>query len=252
MELIKVVEKADKLFPNPYTLEEKISWCDEVSAGIRREIKKIYDIIETTLPVSGEVILPDDISFEDIEVAYINNSPISKVDFRSFIDKKEYTSPGKLRLSILTKHKPTRFITINGNFDVGENFINMENSPFCVGDLIEWVEDDGTEPNWENAASSYVIDYVYNELVLEAGSFEEETSLPLTIRRVITDTTEIEELPYESMYVEYILAKIALYQQDYTTYNAHMTQYNFLYDQLKRDYKNREPLNNLSSFRNYF
>ena len=53
MELRKVIEAADALCPNPYTQEEKLRWCDEVSAGIRREIKKVYDTIETTVTGSG-------------------------------------------------------------------------------------------------------------------------------------------------------------------------------------------------------
>ena len=71
MELLKVIETADALCPNSYQEEEKLRWCDEVSAGIRRDIKKIYDTIETTLTGPEELILPDDIDFEDIEVAYL-------------------------------------------------------------------------------------------------------------------------------------------------------------------------------------
>ena len=54
------------------------------------------------------------------------------------------------------------------------------------------------------------------------------------------------------MYIEYILAKMALYQRDFTGYNAHMVQYNQLFDGLRREYKNRAPLNPLASFKNYW
>ena len=68
MELMKAVERADMLCPNPYTLDEKIEWCDEVTAEIRRNIIKIYDVIETEISSSGELLLPDVIPFERIEV----------------------------------------------------------------------------------------------------------------------------------------------------------------------------------------
>ena len=84
MELRKVIETADALCPNPYTQEEKLRWCGEVSAGIRREIKKVYDTIETTVTGSGELELPDDISFEDIEMAYLDGKRLDKLDFRNF------------------------------------------------------------------------------------------------------------------------------------------------------------------------
>lgn len=257
MELSKVIELADNLCPNPYTLEEKIRWCDEVSAGIRRDIKKIYDVIHTTLSSSGELVLPDDIAFEDIEVAYIDGQPLDKLDFRSFIrdyDPGQFSAPRKLELVYLTRPQPTRVISITDYFSVGESFIQMDDPPFCPGDLIEWVllSNKAEQPDWSAASRAFVIDHVYNGLMLDGDSLLPQTDSLLAIRRVLDDCTETEELPYESMYVEYLLAKMALYQRDYTAYNAHMTQYNMLYDEMRKDYKTRSTLNPVSGFHNYW
>ncbi|MBE5039886.1 hypothetical protein [Ructibacterium gallinarum] len=257
MELRKVMEVADALCPNPYTMEEKLRWCDEVSAGIRREIKKIYDTIETTVTQPGELTLPEDISFEDIEVAYLDGKPMDKVDFRSFAQGelwKQQQTPVHLKLVFLTRHQPVRCIKLTGTFDVGENFIKMDQPPFYPGDCIEWVEmeDLAAEPDWTQANRCYVIDLVYDGLMVEDGAFSPQTGAKLAMRRVIDDLTEIDELPYDNMYVEYLLAKMALYQHDYTGYSAHMTQYNTLYEGLRRDYKNRSPLNEVSRFHKYW
>ena len=78
-----------------------------------------------------------------------------------------------------------------------------------------------------------------------------ETGAKLAIRRIPDDVTAIDEKPYDGMYIEYLLAKMALYQHDYVGYNAHMTQYNTIYETLRREYKTRNPLSSLAKFRNY-
>ena len=97
-----------------------------------------------------------------------------------------------------------------------------------------------------------MVDQIYDGLVVEENTFTPQTAAPMAIRRVIDDLTEIDELPYDGMYVEYILAKMALYQHDYMGYSAHMNQYNALYEGLRRDYKNRAPFNPVSKLRRYW
>ncbi len=257
MELLQVISTADALCPNPYTQEEKLRWCDEVSASIRREIKKIYNTIETRVNCPEELVLPDDIDFADIETAYINGKLMDKVDFRSFAEGNVpagMTFPAKIRLVFLTRAMPVRYLSLKGKYDVSENFIKIDGVELYPGDCIEWVllSDLSEEPDWNHANRTYIIDQVYDGLVVEENTFIPQTGAPLAIRRVIDDLTEIDELPYESMYVEYLLAKMALYQRDYTAYSAHTTQYNLLWEGLRRDYKTRAPLNPVSELRNFW
>ena len=257
MELLKVIETADALCPNSYREEEKLRWCDEVSAGIRRDIKKIYDTVETTLTEPEELVLPDDIDFEDIEVAYLNNTMMDKLDFRSFAGGSpqfQVSYPAKLKLVYLTRALPVRYVQLKGAFDVGENFIKLEHPELYPGDLLEWVplSDKDADPDWGDARRTYVVDQLYDGLVVEENTFTPQKAAPMAIRRVIDDLTEIDELPYDGMYVEYILAKMALYQHDYMGYSAHMNQYNALYEGLRRDYKNRAPFNPVSKLRRYW
>ena len=88
--------------------------------------------------------------------------------------------------------------------------------------------------------------------MVEDNTFSPQTAMPLAIRRVFDDVTEIDEIPYDNLYVEYILAKMAFYQQDYTAYNAHIDQYNILWDNLRRDYKSRAPLSDVSNFHKFW
>lgn len=257
MELIKAIDTADTLCPNPFTLEEKLAWCHQVSASIRREAKKLYDSVETYVDTYGEVHLPDDIAFEDVEAAYFNGKYMNKVDFRTLACtyfKSLVPSAGKLKLVYLTKPEPVRNIDIKGTFDISDNFISMDSPPFKEGDnlLISPIQDFDSEPDWESATVVSVLEVLPDGIWLGGNELPSQSAVCLAIRRIIDDVTEIDDAPYDSMYVEYILAKIALYQRDYSAYNAHITQYNSLFDKAKRDYKSRAPHCSLSNFKNYW
>ena len=56
----------------------------------------------------------------------------------------------------------------------------------------------------------------------------------------LDDETEADP-PYDRLYIEYVLAKMALYQHDYDAYSAHMTQYNNLYSEYKKIIKPEIP-----------
>lgn len=71
MKIINAISAADALSPNQFTFSEKLHWCDEVSLALRRDIKKYYSVIETLVTCPDEFELPDDISIDDIEAAYV-------------------------------------------------------------------------------------------------------------------------------------------------------------------------------------
>lgn len=255
MELLKAIEIADCLCPNPYTQKEKLRWCQELSALIRKEVKKVYDTVETCISDWGEVIIPDGISFDDIEAAYINGKYMSKLDLRSFT-----TEPVKnngtvvIKLVYLTHPEPVREICISGEYDLSENFLKIHEPPFVQGDKLEYVilEEGVTEADWSKSDTCQVLECVYDGLMMTEDCFVPQTAAKMVIRRITDDITETDGDAYDGIYVEYLLAKMALYQHDYTGYNAHMLQYNNMYDGLRRDYRSRAPLNGLSVFKNFW
>lgn len=249
MQLLDAIVMADRLSPNAYTREEKIHWCDEVTASIRREVLKRYNSIETTAK-DGEVELPEGFSLDDVEVAFLNGKPLDNLDLRSF---SHLGGSGRLRLVFLERPEPTRQVEIIGEFDLEENFIHLPASPFEIGDFVEWVrlERVTDTPDWAQAQVCTVVDKVYDGLMVDEGAFAPESAVALAVRRMPTDMTQVEP-PYDSMYVDYLLAKMALYQHDYAAYGAHMAQYNQMYDAMRRELKNRSPLNPLAGFHNYW
>lgn len=258
MEILRAIERADALCPNPYTLEEKLSWCDEVTAEIRRNIIKIYDMIETEIGGAGELLLPEDIPFERIELAFVGDRRLEKQDFRSFVSGFSMSNSGfgaarKIKVVFLTMPEPIRTTEIYGEFNTGDSIIEIETAPFTEGDRIEIVHlsDLETEPDWSSAELAYVIEVQPDKIILDHDAVPAQTGAYLAIRRVVDEVTAVDEAPYDGMYIEYILAKMALYQHDYVGYNAHMTQYNTLYETLRREYKTRNPLTTQVRFKNY-
>ncbi len=245
MKILKAIEKADALCPNNYTLEEKLEWCDELSADLKRNIIKEYEVIETQASSKGEVILPDDIDISDIECAYLGNTLIEKLDFRSFMAGASDLELGskKLKIIILKKHEAIRTTEIAGEFNTGSNFIEIILAPFVVGDKI-LITDDSV------SCQCHVLEVQPEKMILDDDTLMPKTAANLTIKRIITDETAVES-PYDNMYVEFLLAKMALYQHDYVGYNAHLIQYNSLYESLRRDYKTRNPLTTITNFKNY-
>lgn len=255
MEILKAIERADNLCPNPYTLEEKLCWCDEVTAELRRNIIKIYDVFETEISSVGSIDLPPNIPFDRIELAYAGNKILEKQDFRSFAYGRSKDKIGKSQLSAiyLTLPEPIRTYEIRGEFNTGDNTIEIADAPFITEDKIEIasIDDTTNEPDWENAECAYIIEIMPDKIILDRDAVPAQTGAKLAIRRVVTEVTAIDEAPYDSMYIEYLLAKMALYQHDYSGYNAHMMQYNTLFETLRREYKTRSPLTTQSNFKNY-
>lgn len=254
---MRVVEYADELCPNQYTLEEKLCWCDEVSAEIGRNIIKQYGVIETAADKSGEITLPSDITFDLVERIIIDGITYRKSDFRSFNlgskGSSGYIPREKIKVVYLDLPKPIRKTDIRGEFKTGENYIEIENPPFVCGDKLMITKLESAEDNADPSKSvyAYAVEVDETKIVLDRDCIEAETSAILEISRVINDTTVIDSPPYDRMYVEYILSKIALYQHDYAGYNAHMMQYNSLFEAARREYITRSPLLDGMNFRNY-
>lgn len=172
MLIADVLERADDLYPNTYTTEEKVRWCYDVSCGIRDNIMKLYQVKVQFINQEGEqILMPEGVNFSDIDSVYINGVPVSKVDARSF-------SGGTL-------------------------------SP---GDEVRVVYKILPEP--------------YG---IEEGALDPEAR------------TEM-EAPYDGLYVDYVCAQIAFYQNDLSDYNKFITMYNEKLSEFAAKYRQTAPV----------
>lgn len=180
MTIAEVIEKVDSLYPNPYTLEEKVGWCYDVSCGIRNNIMKLYRVREQVIEKEGETILmPEGITFSDIASVFINGKEVDKVDARSFSGAG--LSPGD-KVRVVYQFPP---------------------EPYGVAESV-----------------------VDPECATEMGA------------------------PYDGLYVDYVCAQIAFYQDDLSDYNKFLTMYNEKLTEFAVSYQRTAPVVSGRGYRN--
>ncbi len=249
MKIIDAICAADRFMPNRFTRAEKLRWCNELSALLSQEICKKYGVIECEARRGALPALPDGISLEDVENVTVGGAVYTKSDLRSFGGGAPCHDGGKVRVSYLKKYRPIRRIELCGEYEVSGGFIAMERPPFEVGDLIKIIgefSEDG-EPLEDSAVFVYVIEVLSGGIRISDG-FSDEGNLTLSISRVITDDT-LAPMPYDVMYVEYLLAKYASYSGDYESYRNFSAQFNDTLDSYANWYKAKNPLCRHSEFR---
>ena len=168
----EVLHSVDSLYPNTYTMEEKLKWCYDVSRGIRDNILKLYQSSEQVIASDGEqILLPGEVNFSDIESVYVNGEKVTKVDARSFLG--------------------------NG---------------MKAGDVVKVVYKTLPKP------------FAVNE-----GEVDPEA------------VTEV-EAPYDGLYIDYVCAQIAFFQNDLADYNKFITMYNEKLMDFAVKYRKTAPL----------
>lgn len=256
MKILEVIDRVDALYPNTYTQSEKIRWCDEVNAVISREMAEKYDMLECTARENEEIVLPDGIDFDDIDSVYVDGIKLDKTDLRSYgMFPSDYgimpcSNFGKIRIVYLLSPNHIRNIDITGEFNVSEDFIEMSLPHFKTGDAVDITTEFNSEdePYYKAAERYYVCNADENGIYLDRSPSFGGDNVKIAICRVITDSTAAPP-PYDVMYIEYILAKMAHYQHDYDTYKACRSQFNTWLNDFLKYYKNRNALNRPGRFR---
>lgn len=256
MLLTEVIRIADELCPNPYTEEEKWRWVDEVSALQCQEYCKRYETV-TCGADGGFFYLPQDVSLEQVDGLWCGGVRLDKSDFHSDCSggivklwNPKLPSGTEIRISFLMEHTPTRRFVLQGQWDTAPHLLKMRTPYLAERDDLEitFRFDAEGNPDWEGANRCFVLYLDSEGTHLAQDSFTDASDVRMAIRRVITDTTVL-PAPYDSAYVEYLLAKMAFYQRDYEGYQAHMAQFNAMMDAYERWHKQRSAINKGSNFR---
>ncbi|MGM9936775.1 MAG: hypothetical protein ACI38A_05475, partial [Candidatus Ornithomonoglobus sp.] len=168
-----------------------------------------------------------------------NNRIMHKCDLRSDghriypVEDFNRLANNLVEVCYLAPYEPIRLTKYKGEItiDAFENTIVMNDCEFVPGDTllieingqlsgpvplvdVDYIDDDET-------CRSYML-YVAEGSLDDISETHSDTAV---IRRVITERT-VCDAPYDSMYVDYIHAKIALYQGDTSDYNQFMTSFN--------------------------
>lgn len=247
MKITEVIERADALQPNAYTREEKLDWCYELTAMLYAEIKKVYDTIIITDGEGQE--FADGILTEDIEQVWVNGKRLTKTDDRSFEDID--FSQGEIRIVYRVRPQPYREERAEGTYtfanvtdeDTGAVYGSMSapGTHFLVHDVLNITRGEESEQR--------CVTQVSGDVYFFADSFSEVGEAEAVIHQVLCEETAVPP-PYDVMYIDYLLGKIAFYQNDLQEYNKHMIDFNTLLDGYAKWYKQTNPLTDGVRFRN--
>lgn len=249
MYISDVIEQAKALFPSEYTAQEYLKWCDELSADIRKNYDIVYDKFTVN---SSEVLLPEEISVNEIAKIIADGKELKKTDLRDFGFIYEYGEegrtikkadgiPSEFEIIYAVPHYPTRYINEEGIAVFSGNRFTCD-KPFLTGDTVK-ITDGGKE------YTVHITD-MENDVFFYGGAEIPDGEREVSFCREITEKT-LMPAPYDTAYIDFVNAKVAMYQGDNAAYRSFMEQYN---EKMKdyRMYITRNTPRIKSRFKNWY
>ena len=234
----EVIRRAQSYCPSEYNKDEMYLWCDEVSAMLTIEDRNVF-IKETLAPDSeGRILLPMNVGFENIISVRVGGRELKKEDLRSIGSIKSCALPAEI--IYLKPYSSIRTVVYNGDIviDKTQSCIIINENSFRKGDSVVFTVDNITAElrilDTEGCSEKYC-------LYAPQGCLD---NFPDTgkgkIERIVTEKT-VCDAPYDTMYIDYIIAKICMLQRDFETYNQFMTSFNSRLLAYKRWITNQLP-----------
>ena len=236
MYIVDAIKQAKALHPFEYTIKECIAWCDELSGDIRRN----YDERYSSKTVSGavSVLLPPGIDIMDISKIIMDGRELDKTDLRDFGITYEYEARGRrlkkndgvpsdFEIIYRQQHEPIRYI--DGDYSI----IPTDNDYFCIEDIGIYVGDTLKIDDY----TVHITD-IDNGMYYYTGDYLPTDMKTVHVYREIQDETLL-PAPYDTAYVDFIIAKSCLYQGDQEGYASFAAQCN----QKLQDYKKYADVN---------
>lgn len=251
-----VIRQARSLYPSEYSSAEIYTWCDEVSSMLVTEDRLSYR--EIILPVMNDktVLLPENVNIENIERVTANGREIPKTDLRGY-DRRRIradTEAKSVSVVYLAPYEPIRRAVYIGSVetDTERGTLVTGINEFIPGDILR-VYDGSTELACVNLMSVTAGNDDLSKSILTVDgdiSSLPETADNIKIIRHITEKTAC-DAPYDSMYIDYVLAMINRYQRDISAENRHMQAFNTKLYAYKKWLINRMPQDD-GKFKNWW
>lgn len=235
MYINEVIRLARKYYPSEYDEQEMYIWCNEVSSMLAVEDRTVMKEITISTASDGSLLLPESVAFENVYAIYDGTKRLEKTDLREHMTDtakcgREY------RIVYEESFSPIRTPRYRGSIaiDSVKGTFTIYEGGFKRGDTVSitLLSSSGSEELKINKA--LIVDSKFTTggfcycVISPDGSFE---ALDITehqdavVERIVTDRT-VCEAPFDGMYVDYLLAKINMYQRDIDAYNQHMTAFN--------------------------
>lgn len=245
MNIGDVLETADRLYPNNFTIREKLGWCSDVSHTIRNEVNKRYDFIRTD--ADGVLDAVSKVGIDRVQSVMTKERTFPKSNVRNWSSGGIVPDDvsGEVRVVYLINSKPFRYARYNGDITIKNNFIVFGGAhDFEDGDVILVGTAKREEP-YEVTASQT------GESIRLIGAAIPDYSGEAVVEKKLCDALEC-DAPYDYMYVDYLIGKMCFYQNDFESCNQHMAQYNNKMALYQRFIKSRDSYANDANFRGYW
>ncbi len=230
-----VIERVKAYYPSEYDESEMYPWCDEVSSMIAIEDKCVYGEVYLTPNPDGTLVLPPDVEFHNIVSVRAGDKELKKSNLKLMSRGVVDTGiGGDVRVIYLVPYKPIRAVKYKGTAKCEGNLMQLATCPFVAGDTLKMEIAEG-----ERLVTVIDVKFIPESeypygVTVGVGQLEGlEGEVELTLAREVTEKT-LCHAPYDTMYVDYLMGKIALYQRDYQMYNQFMTSFNSRLDAYKR------------------
>lgn len=275
MKITDAIQMADELAPNMYPYSMKLNWAYELTAQIAEEVRKIYNSMTAPWHEDGSpYILPEGVMFEDIESIFVDGKKYTKTDARSWGIYQTsangfafYPGAGTHKtVTAVYKAKPPKYrdihlkkiqCTCGGTNDnmiyaskstyASNPFEKLEEADTII--MSEFESAESTTPAKTATLDILELDETETQYIIVVGDGKTDgfSSGFYDIDYILLDETPVPPA-YESMYIDYILGKIAFYQKDMEDYNCQMSMFNSKYLTYMNWYKATNPIDKTLRF----
>jgi len=225
MYITKAINTAKTLRPDEYTIEEYIAWCNELSCDLYLNHQKEFEKIK--VHNSNQITLPENVDIYMIEKIIADGKELKKTDLYDFSNMYLYQKRGRnvfkapssvsdIEIIYQKPYIPIRTIDETVTVKTTPDTFETEDIGIYEGDTL--VFSSGDDRYEIHVISNEGNVYNYSGDTLPDGISE------YNIKRKILEKTVCPP-PFDYMYVDFLIAKSALYSGDSNAYKNHMAAF---------------------------
>ena len=220
MYINEVIRRVRSYAPSEYSLNELYTWCNEVSAMLTAEDRTVYREIRPPIASDGTILLPEGVRMEQVTHIYLGRRELPR---RLYAIPQEAgrVPSGDVTVIYEEPYRPIRMPRYQGVAETDGDRLYINDCEFISGDILSLTAGEETTDGIPLLSVEYDPDNIrgYILTVAEGTLPQLGSGANATITREVTDRT-VCDAPYDGMYIDYLLAKIAQYQRDTAAYNT--------------------------------
>lgn len=267
----EIIDDVDRLKPNAYSDAVKVGWISDIDEKVKANNIKTFSFFDIQR-IEGQTSydIPLGVNFEDIETVFFDSIPVTKIDFRSYLETGYYLENGKfaiypaptrtdessapgirvIYIQNLNRYRSVEYISGADQISFEHNqIITSANnfSNFVIGDTVAVTGCTFYTGNNKEAVitgvSSGTLTFANNTFAISS-----ETGI-VTIKRVLNDVVLIPS-PHTNIYKDYLFAQIDWFNRDYEDYNNGMARYNNAFREFENWYIKKSPIDKTAKIKN--